>query len=109
MHQPTLHLSRTIGIDAAPGSREIASSTRHALNFAVTFRTALREMENSLISSAFCENDAHDRRNHFTRFFEGDRIADANVLAAKFVLVVKRGARNGAACEEDRLQFGDRG
>ena len=54
-------------------------------------------------------HDFDDRRNHFTRFFDHDGVADADILAFDLVFVVQRCPRNRAATDQDRLQFRDRG
>ena len=65
-------------------------------------------MERGFGSCSFGQNDIHYCRNHLTRFFNRHCVSDANVLLANIILVVKRGATDGAAGKEYRLQFRDR-
>ncbi len=46
----------------------------------------------------------NDRGNDFARLFDHDRVADANVFAFDFVLVVQSGAGDGASAHQHRLQ-----
>ena len=55
------------------------------------------------------EDDANHRGNDFAGLLDNDGIADADVFAADLVFIVEGGPRNGAAAEEDGLEFGDRG
>src|SRR5688500_11675623 len=105
MSEAALDLRGAIGIEATPDRSEIAAAARHTLNFTTALRAALRKFEMRFLAGAFSENHAHHRRDDLSGFFDGDRIADADVFAAKLVLVVQRGARDGAAGEEDRFQL----
>ena len=53
------------------------------------------------------QHHVHDGRNDFAGLLDLDRVADADVLLADVVFVVKRGAADGAAGQEDRFEFGD--
>src|SRR5205823_15014912 len=46
----------------------------------------------------------HNGGNHFASFFDHDGVADPDIFAFDFVLVVQRRTRNGTSAHQDRVQ-----
>ncbi len=72
-------------------------------------RAVVRHDEGDFVAGAFFGEDTNDRRDDFARFLDHDEIADANVFSLDLLLVVKGGAGDGGATDEDRFQVCDGG
>ena len=68
----------------------------------------LEEIELFGVARPFLLHDSDNGGDDFAGLLDDDRVADADVLALDFLLVVERGAGDRRAGEEDGLQFGDR-
>ena len=71
------------------------------------FGAGRRETERfPFAAAALGQHDVHDGGNDFAGFFDGHGVADADVFLADVILVMQRGAADGAAGQEDRFEFG---
>jgi hypothetical protein len=68
-----------------------------------------KEVERLRAGGALFEHHAHHCGNYLASLFDDHRVPDANILATNFIFVVQRRPGNGAAPQEDRIEFRDRG
>src|SRR5689334_10503783 len=102
-------LRGAIGVYAAPNRAFISGHDSRAAGDLGSALGALgREAEWNFFADAFGEDNTHNRRDYLSSFFDGDSVADANVFLADVILVMERGAADGAAGEKNGFEFGDR-
>ena len=96
-------LRRAVGVDAAHGGE-----VRIAEDRAAARRTFRRHAENFFLSCACGGIHADHGGDHFAGLLDEDPVADADVLARDFLLVVQRGAGHAAAGDLHGLELGNR-
>ena len=99
--------------DALFGANQSAGAAPHHLSrrphrMAAAYRAGFRIHERHRVRRPAFHHHGNDLRDHVARALQHDGIADPNVLASDFVLVVQRRARDQHAADIDRLQLGDR-
>ena len=100
MLQPFETLCRAFkAVGAAPDRLALGTYGR-----CTAFRTAVREGKLGAVGRARLGNDAHHLRNDVTCPLDYDAVADPDVLAADFVLIVQGGVGYDNATDSDRLQ-----
>ena len=62
------------------------------------------EIEGLRVARSFRFNNFDNGRDHFARFFDDHRVADADVFAFDFILVMQRCPPNSASAYQHRLQ-----
>ena len=102
MLDPSFQLRRTLTVDTA--HRDLSFVLHH---FAAANRTRARHAEFFFLSGARFGFDCDNRRNHFARFFDHDRVTDANIFAFDFIFVVQRRATDRASAHEYRFEHSD--
>src|SRR6266699_5821814 len=102
MLDPSFQLRRTLTVDTAPLDLAFVLHP-----FAAADRTRARHAEFFFLSGARFGFDCDNRRNHFARFFDYDRVTDANIFTFDFIFVVQRRATDRASADEYRLEYGD--
>ena len=103
MGQPVFNLSGALQIIAAQGHLALAF-----FHLSAADGTGRGHGEYLLRARPFFGDHPYDSGNNFTGFFNHHAVADVNILAPNFVLVVERGAFNGGAGELHRIQFRNR-
>ena len=73
------------------------------------FRTDLGKLKFDRIGTALFFQNLDDLRNNVAGSLNDNRIADADVFAFYFILIVKRSVRNDDAADVDRFQIGNGG
>ena len=99
MFDAPFHLLRTVGIGAADGDLTLVLHDIRAAH-----RTMCRHRDALLTAGALFLVHADDGRNDLAGLFDGDEVADPDVLALDLLEVVQRGVAHGAAAEEDGLE-----
>ena len=108
MLEPAPNLRRAVEVQTAPGHTLVAfNQTRRPRHLRAALRTNLRKTEGNFLSLTFRQHHIHNGRNDFACLFDCDGVADANVLLPDVVLIVQRGAANGAPRQKNRLEFSD--
>src|SRR5262245_20453599 len=99
-------LCRTIEIFTAPCDEFRIAPDRAAAygTFSVSVFGKIKRLR---IALPLRFHNFNDRGNHFPRFFNYDRVPDADVFALNFIFVVQGRTRYGAAAYQNRLERGD--
>lgn len=98
-------------LDALERARKLARAAAHGLALLAhrgrleRARAHMRKRERARMPRALIENDAYDLRNHVARALHDHRVADADVLARDFILVVQRRVGDDDAPDRDGLQL----
>ena len=102
MFDPAAQLRAARVVRAFPGDTFLR-------NMAATGRTCRWHFKNFLRAVAEFFFDLHDGRDDFAGFFDENGVADADVFALDFLLVVEGRARDRAAGDKDGLKLCNRG
>ena len=102
--QPPLELRGARTVDTPQGDLPFIAHDRPAAR-----RAGGGHGKNAFRAGAPLLADFHDGGDDFARFFHHHEVADADVFAGDFLLVVQSRTRNGAAAHEYRLQLGHGG
>ena len=99
-------LSGALRILANPNRKLRISS--HGTSASRTAAANMRQEVKRLgIGRALLRNDAYHRGNYLAGFLNDDRISNADILAANFILVMQRGAGDRASAKKNRLELRD--
>ena len=107
MLEPLRRLCGALRVDAAPRDERLVLAD-FAVAFGASATGSALHLERLSAGRPLFLHHADQARDDVAAFLDDNRVADADVLASNFLLVMQRGAADGGAVEENRFQLGNR-